>query len=51
MHPMYIILGIIAAVELFYWCYWLPRNWRNNRECQDIKLYVDTVWRDGQGIK
>lgn len=51
MEPVFVILGIIAVVEIYYWFYWLPRNWRNNKDCQNIKAYIDTVWRKGHGIK
>jgi len=51
MEPVFVILGIIAVVEIYYWFYWLPRNWRNNKECRAIKAYIDTVWRKGHGIK
>lgn len=51
MNPFFFILGIIVVVEIYYWFYWLPRNWRNNKECQDIKAYVDAVWLEGRGIK
>ena len=51
MNPIFVILGIIAVVEVYYWFFWLPKNWQNNQECQDIKRYIDAVWGDGSGVK
>lgn len=28
-----IFLLAILAVEAWYWLWWLPRNWKTNREC------------------
>lgn len=28
-----IFLFVILAVEAWYWLWWLPRNWKTNREC------------------
>lgn len=26
----------LGAIELYYWCWWFPRNWRTNRECVEF---------------
>lgn len=40
MHPVIVVfLVILAAVEIFYWLWWLPRNWRQTREAKDIEAW------------
>ena len=31
---------LILAIEAYYWFIWIPKNWKNNRECVD---FVDTM--------
>ena len=38
--PMELWMYPIIAIELFYWFVWIPKNWRNNRECVE---FVDAM--------
>lgn len=42
-----IFVGIIAIIEIFYWCYWLPRNWEKTREAADFRTLKKLYGRDG----
>jgi hypothetical protein len=35
-----ILFSIIAIVEIYYWVYWIPKNWRSNNECVNL---VDAI--------
>lgn len=41
---IWILLGIIAVVEIWYWGYYFPKCWKNeglNREVDDLRYFVE----------
>ena len=45
-----VMIGILAAVEVYYWFWWVPRNWRTNRECRDIVHGLKWMAKHGVGL-
>lgn len=42
------IIAVIVAVEIWYWFWWLPRNWRTNKECRDLLRSTSRLYgKDG----
>lgn len=42
------IAGIVIGIEVYYWFWWFPRNWRKNRQCRDLVLSVRELYgKDG----
>jgi hypothetical protein len=37
----------VSVLELYYWCWWLPRNWEKTREAEDIKAIKSLYGKDG----
>jgi hypothetical protein len=35
-----ILITIIMLGEIYYWAYWIPKNWRSNNECVNL---VDAI--------
>ena len=35
-----VFIGVLLAVESYYWIWWLPRNWKNVEDCRNIYFYL-----------
>lgn len=44
---MIYFLGLLLAVEVYYWFWWLPRNWRDTREAADFTALRELYGQDG----
>lgn len=34
----------LIVVEVWYWCWWLPHNWRTSRECLDAAHALKAIY-------
>lgn len=41
---MKILIALFVLVELYYWLWWLPRNWRSNIEARNLVGGLKTVY-------
>jgi uncharacterized membrane protein YqiK len=49
METWMVIVAVVVAIELYYWFWWFPRNWKKNRETQDLVFAAKTLYgKDGQ---
>lgn len=51
MHPGFIICGIIAVIEIYYWFFWFPKNKHYLEQYKDWENYIEQVWEKGHGVK
>lgn len=42
-----IFFGLILVMEVYYWFWWLPHNWRNNRECRNAVDAIKFMMKNG----
>lgn len=40
-------ITIILGIEVYYWLWWLPRNWKDTREAGDIEAFKRLYGEDG----
>lgn len=44
----YILIVILTIIEIYYWVFWLPRNWRSSRECNEVVDVFKSIYgKDG----
>jgi hypothetical protein len=51
MNPEFVVFGIVAVIEVYYWFFWFPKNKHSVKEYKDWKYYNDQVWKKGIGVK
>jgi hypothetical protein len=41
------LVAMLVVVEVYYWLWWLPRNWRRNREARELADGLRSIYGKG----